>query len=80
MSLIGLKQALITKQKHCPTQLFVLHHYSEAKPRDFIMRFFFSTLIISISVDMFGCLSVYMYVCSVQCSVNTMAISMKLGW
>ena len=25
-----------TKQKHCPTQLFVLHHYSEAKTCDFI--------------------------------------------
>ncbi len=33
---IGLKQAFFTKQKHCPTQLFVLHHYSEAKTRDFI--------------------------------------------
>ena len=31
MSEIGLKQAFFTKQKHCPTQLFVLHHYSEAK-------------------------------------------------
>ncbi len=36
MSKIGLKQAFFTKQKHCPTQLFVLHHYSEAKTRDFI--------------------------------------------
>jgi len=36
MSQIGLKQAFFTKQKHCPTQLFVLHHYSEAKTRDFI--------------------------------------------
>ena len=36
MSQIGLKQALFTKQKHCPTQLFVLHHYSEAKTCDFI--------------------------------------------
>ena len=25
-----------TKEKHCPTQLFVLHHYSEAKSRDVI--------------------------------------------
>ena len=33
---IGQKQAFLTKQKHCPTQLFVLHHYSEAKSRDFI--------------------------------------------
>ncbi len=36
MSQIDLKQAFFTKQKHCPTQLFVLHHYSEAKTRDFI--------------------------------------------
>jgi len=36
MSQIALKQAFFTKQKHCPTQLFVLHHYSEAKTRDFI--------------------------------------------
>jgi len=33
---IGLKQAYFTKQKHCLTQLFVLHHYSEAKTRDVI--------------------------------------------
>ena len=36
MSQIGLKQAFFTKQKHCPTQLFVLHHYSGAKTRDII--------------------------------------------
>jgi len=36
MSQIGLKQAFFTKQKHCPTQLIVLHHYSEVKTRDFI--------------------------------------------
>ena len=36
MSQIGLKQAFFTKEKHCPTQLFVLHHYSEAKTCDFI--------------------------------------------
>ena len=36
MSQIGLKQAFFTKQKHCPNQLFVLHHYSEAKMRNFI--------------------------------------------
>ena len=35
MSQIGLKQTFLTKQKHCPTQLFVLHHYSEAKTHDF---------------------------------------------
>ena len=33
MSQIGLKQAFFTKQKHCPTEVFVLHHYSEAKTR-----------------------------------------------
>ena len=33
---IGLKQAFFTNEKHCPTQLFVLDHYSEAKSRDFI--------------------------------------------
>jgi len=33
MSQIGLKQA---KQKHFLTQLFVLHHYTEAKTRDVI--------------------------------------------
>ena len=33
---IGLKQAFFTKQKHCPTHLFVLHHYTDAKTRDFI--------------------------------------------
>jgi len=36
MSQIGVKQAYFTKHKHCPTQLFVLHHYSVAKTRDFI--------------------------------------------
>ena len=36
MSEIALKQGFFTKEKHCPTQLFVLHHYSEAKTRDFI--------------------------------------------
>ena len=36
MSQIGRKQAFCTKQKHGSTQLFVLHHYSEAKTRDFI--------------------------------------------
>jgi len=36
MSQIGLKQAFLTKEKHCPTQLFVPHHYSEAKTLDFI--------------------------------------------
>ena len=36
MSQIGLKQVFFTKQKHCPTQIFVLHHYSEAKTRGFI--------------------------------------------
>ena len=36
MSQIGLKQAFFTNQKHCPTQLFGPHHYSEAKTRDFI--------------------------------------------
>ena len=34
MSQIGQKQAFFTKQKHCPTQLFVLHHNSEAKTCD----------------------------------------------
>ena len=36
MCQIDLKQAFFTKQTHCPTQHFVLHHYSEAKVRDFI--------------------------------------------
>jgi len=36
MSQIGREQAFFTNEKHCPTQLFVLHHYSEAKTRDFI--------------------------------------------
>ena len=36
ISQFGLKQAFVTKQKHCSTHLFVLHHYSEAKTRDFI--------------------------------------------
>jgi len=36
MSPIGLKQAFFTKQKHCATQLFVLHFYSEVKTLDFI--------------------------------------------
>ena len=36
ISQIGLKQAFFNKQKHCPTQRFVLHHYSEAKTCDFI--------------------------------------------
>ena len=36
MSQIGQKQAFYSKQKHCPTQLFVVHHYSEANTRDFI--------------------------------------------
>ena len=36
MSQIGRKQAFFTKQKHCPIQLFVLQHYSEAKTSDFI--------------------------------------------
>ena len=31
-------------------------------------------------LPMFAYRLVCMYVCSVQCSVNTMAISMKLGW
>ena len=33
---IGLKQAFFTKQKHCLTPVFVMHHYSEAKTRDFM--------------------------------------------
>jgi len=36
MSQIGLKQDFFTKQQHCPTQLSVLHHSSEAKTRDFV--------------------------------------------
>jgi len=36
ISQFGRKQAFFTKQKHCSTQLLVLHHYSEAKTRDFI--------------------------------------------
>jgi len=36
MSQIGIKQACFTKPKHWPTQLFILHDYSEAKTRDFI--------------------------------------------
>ena len=36
MSQIGLKQAFLTKQKHCPAQGFVLRHYCEAKTCDFI--------------------------------------------
>ena len=36
MSQFGLKQAFFTKQKHCPTQLFILYHDAEAKTRDFI--------------------------------------------
>jgi len=33
MSQIGPKQAFFFKQKHCPTQLFVLYHYSEEQIR-----------------------------------------------
>ena len=36
MSQISIKQAFFTKQKHCPTQRFILHHYSEAKTCDVI--------------------------------------------
>ena len=36
MSQIALKQAFFTKEKHCQTQIFVLHPYSEAKTRDYI--------------------------------------------
>jgi len=36
MSQIALQKAFFTKQKHCPTQIFVLHHYSEAKTHDYI--------------------------------------------
>ena len=36
MSQIGLKQAFFSKQKQFSTQLFILHHYTEAKTRDFI--------------------------------------------